>query len=82
VLCPCWAGADPDGATCSSFNAYRFERVVIKGIDVSGLSFINVCHIPGNVLAPGSWKVVSFVDDREQHDAIIDASEYHITHRA
>ena len=78
VLCPCWVGADPDGGSCSSFNAYRFDRGVIKGTDVSGLSFINVCYIPGNVLAPGSWKVVSFVDDRAsdaQHDAILDA--YH-----
>ena len=78
VLCPCWVGADPDGGTCSSFNAYRFDRGVVKGIDVSGLSFINVCFIPGNVLTPSSWKVVSFVDDRatdEQHEAIVDA--YH-----
>ena len=78
VLCPCWVGADPDGGTCSSFNAYRFERGEINGIDVSGLSFINVCYIPGNVLTPGSWRVVSFVDDRateEQHNAILDA--YH-----
>ena len=78
VLCPCWVGADPDGGTCSSFNAYRFERGEICGIDVSGLSFINVCYIPGNVLTPGSWQVVSFVDDRasdEQYKAILDA--YH-----
>jgi hypothetical protein len=78
VLCPCWVGADPDGGSCSSFNAYRFDRGVISGTDVSGLSFINVCYIPGNVLAPGSWKVVSFVDDRAsdaQHNAILDA--YH-----
>jgi hypothetical protein len=78
VLCPCWVGADPDGGECNSFNAYKFDHGVITGIDVSGLSFINVCHIPGNVLAPGSWKVVSFVDDRatdKQHQAIIDA--YH-----
>jgi hypothetical protein len=43
---------------------------------VSGLSFINVVHIPGNVLAPGSWRVVSFVDDRAsdaQFEAILDA---------
>jgi hypothetical protein len=78
VLCPCWVGADPDGGTCSSFNAYRFERGVIKGIDVSGLSAINVCQIPGNVLVAGSWRVVTFVDDRatdEQFNAIVDA--YH-----
>ena len=78
VLCPCWVGADPDGGICTSFNAYNFEHGIINGLDVSGLSFINVCYIPGNVLTPGSWKVVSFVDDRatdEQHVAIVDA--YH-----
>ncbi len=78
VLCPCWVGSDPDGGACDSFNAYRFDRGTIRGVDVSGLSFINVCHIPGNVLAPGSWQVVSFVDDRasdEQFQAILDA--YH-----
>jgi hypothetical protein len=78
VLCPCWVGADPDGGSCDSFNAYHFDRGTIRGVDVSGLSVINVCHIPGNVLAPGSWRVVTFVDDRagaEQFDAIVDA--YH-----
>jgi hypothetical protein len=78
VLCPCWVGADPDGGSCESFNAYRFDRGTIRGIDVGGLSFINVCLIPGNVLVPGSWRVVSFVDDRasdEQFQAIVDA--YH-----
>jgi hypothetical protein len=78
VLCPCWVGADPDAGECDSFNAYKFEHGVINGIDVSGLAFINVCHIPGNVLTPGSWQVVSFVDDRasdEQFQAILDA--YH-----
>ena len=45
--------------------------------DVSGLTFINICDIPGNVLTPGSWRVVSFVDraDDAQHNAILDA--YH-----
>ena len=78
VLCPCWVGADPDNGTCESFNAYHFDRGVIRGVDVSGLSFINVCQIPGNVLTPGSWRVVSFVDDSatdEQFEAIIAA--YH-----
>jgi len=78
VLCPCWVGSDPDGGTCDSFNAYHFDRGTIRGVDVGGLSFINVCHIPGNVLVPGSWQVVSFVDDRAnqiQYEAILDA--YH-----
>jgi hypothetical protein len=78
VLCPCWVGADPDNGTCEAFNAYHFDRGVIRGVDVSGLSFINVVQIPGNVLTPGSWRVVSFVDDSatdEQFEAIISA--YH-----
>ena len=78
TLCPCWIGDDPDGGACDAFNAYRFERGTIKGIDVSGLSVVNVVRIPGNVLAPGSWKIVTFVDERaddDQFQAIVDA--YH-----
>lgn len=78
AVCPCWVGQDPDGGSCDAVNAYRFERGTIRGVDVSGLSFINVVHIPGNVLVPGSWQVVSFVDDRAsdaQFEAILDA--YH-----
>src|SRR4029450_12581902 len=78
VLCPCWVGADPDGGTCDSFNAYHFDRGTIRGADVSGPRFINAWHTPGNVLAPGSWRVGSFVDERasdEQCQAILDA--YH-----
>jgi hypothetical protein len=76
AVCPCWVGQDPDGGSCDAFNAYRFERGTIRGVDVSGLSFINVVHIPGNVLAPGRWRVVSFVDARAsdaQFEAILDA---------
>jgi hypothetical protein len=78
AVCPCWVGQDPDGGSCDAFDAYRFQHGTIRGVDVSGLSFINVVHIPGNVLAPGSRRVVSFVDDRasdEQFQAILDA--YH-----
>jgi hypothetical protein len=76
VLCPCWIGEDPDHGDCQSFNAYHFDRGTIGGIDVGGLSFVRVCHIPGNVLAPGSWTTVDFVDDRAsdaQAEAILDA---------
>ena len=78
VLCPCWIGEDPDGGACDAFNAYGFEAGTIRGVDVSGLALVNVVHIPGNVLTPGSWKVVTFVDDRasdEQFAALTDA--YH-----
>jgi hypothetical protein len=73
TLCPCWIGEDPDGGTCDAFNAYHFDRGVVRGVDVSGLSIVNVVHIPGNVLAPGSWRIVQFVDERatdEQLEAI------------
>lgn len=76
VLCPCWIGEDPDEGSCNAVNAYSFTSGTIKGIDVSGLSLVNVVHIPGNVLTPGSWRVVMFVDERasdEQFAAIVDA---------
>ena len=76
VLCPCWIGQDPDNGTCDAFNAYHFDRGTIAGVDVSGLSYVRVVKIPGNVLAPGSWKQVVFIDERaseEQAQAMIDA---------
>jgi hypothetical protein len=76
TLCPCWIGEDPDGGTCDAFNAYHFDRGTITGIDVAGLSIVNVVQIPGNVLTPGSWRVVQFIDERasdEQLQAISDA---------
>lgn len=42
-VCPCWVGEDPDEGRCASFNAYHFDRGTIGGVDVSGLSFIDVC---------------------------------------
>lgn len=76
VLCPCWIGEDPDEGACYSFNAYHFDRGQIRGVDVAGLNFITVNHIPGNVLTPGSWRVVLLVDARateEQREAILAA---------
>src|SRR5207244_10984363 len=76
VLCPCWVGEDPDGGACDAFVAYHFDGGTIRGIDVGGLSLVNVVKIPGNVLTPASWKIVMFVDERatdEQLQALIDA---------
>jgi hypothetical protein len=76
VLCPCWVGEDPDLGKCEAFIAYQFDAGTIRGVDVGGLSFVTVNHIPGNVLTPASWKVVIFVDERatdEQFQALIDA---------
>lgn len=75
TLCPCWIGEDPDQGDCKSFVAYHFESGQIKGLDVSGLTFAAVAHIPGNVLE-GDWKIVAFVDEKateEQRQAILDA---------
>lgn len=76
VLCPCWIGENPDRGTCESFVAYHFDKGQINGVDVSGLSMIAVCLIPGNVLNPKSWKVFMLVDDRAsdaQMNALLDA---------
>lgn len=76
VLCPCWIGEDPDGGACDAFNAYHFDRGTIGTIDVSGLNYVRVVKIPGNVLAPQSWTQVVFVDDtasEEQTRALVDA---------
>ncbi|HEY7269053.1 MAG TPA: DUF1326 domain-containing protein [Dehalococcoidia bacterium] len=64
VLCPCWIGEDPDGGECFAFNAYCFDKGQIGGTDISGLNLVNIVHIPGNVLAPRSWKVAMYVDAR------------------
>jgi hypothetical protein len=73
VLCPCWIGQDPDNGDCESVVAYHFDKGMIRGVDVSGLTAASVVYIPGNVLA-GNWKQVLFIDDKatdEQHDAIV-----------
>ena len=52
------------------------RRRDIRGVDVSGLSLVKVVRIPGNVLAPNSWRQVIFVDDRaskEQAEALVEA---------
>jgi hypothetical protein len=73
AVCPCWVGEDPDGGTCEGTLAWHFERGDIDGIDVSGLTFGMLAHIPGNVLK-GQWRAMAFVDERatpEQEKAIL-----------
>jgi hypothetical protein len=75
VLCPCWIGEDPDHGTCEAFNAYHLDAGTIRGVDVSGLSFVTVHRIPGNVLA-GNWRAAWFISEEasdEQFEAIHDA---------
>lgn len=72
VLCPCWIGEDADHGTCDAFNAYHFDQGQIGGVDVTGLSFVTVHHVPGNILQ-GNWRAVWFISEEatdEQFDAI------------
>ncbi len=73
AICPCWVGEDPDGGTCHGTIAWHFEKGEIDGVDVSGLTFSILLHIPDNALS-GNWRVVAFVDDNataEQEKAIL-----------
>lgn len=76
TLCRCWIGEDPDGGACDAFNAYHIDQGEINGIDVSGLNYVQVVKIPGNVLVPQSWTRVTYIDSQatpEQRQAILDA---------
>jgi hypothetical protein len=72
--CPCWVGDDPDGGKCDTFVAYHIDRGQVRGVDVSGLTLVQVSQIPGNILA-GNWRVVFYMDDRatpQQQQALLD----------
>ncbi len=73
AVCPCWVGEDPDNGSCDGTMAWHFKRGDIDGVDVSGLTFGMLAHIPGNVLA-GQWRATAFIDDRaspEQQEALV-----------
>ncbi|MBA2780842.1 DUF1326 domain-containing protein [Billgrantia kenyensis] len=75
VPCPCFLGEDPDGNECFGVIAFKLESGQARGVDVSGLSLMNVAHIPGNALA-GGWRSVILVDsaaDDDQYAALLDA---------
>ena len=67
AICPCWVGEDPDGGTCHGTIAWHFEKGEIDGVDVSGLTFAILLHIPDNALS-GNWRVVACVDDKATAD--------------
>jgi hypothetical protein len=76
VLCPCWIGEDPDGGECYGIVAYHFDAGQVDGVDVAGLNVVNLNFIPGNVLSPGSWRVVMLLDEHatpEQEQALVGA---------
>ena len=73
ILCPCWVGEDPDGGTCDGLLAWRIDKGTINRVDVAGLTFALLCHIPGNILK-GNWSVVAYVDDKatpSQQEALL-----------
>lgn len=75
TLCPCWIGEDPDQGTCQSVVAYHLDQGTIRGVDVSGLTFVGVVDIPGNILE-GNWRQLVYINDTasdEQADALLDA---------
>lgn len=75
VICPCWAGLAPDGGTCEGVVAYDIHRGTIDGLDVSGLRYAILLHIPGHA-SQGNWRIVIYIDshatDRQQ-EAIVNA---------
>lgn len=73
TLCPCWVGEDPDFGTCDGTLCWHFDKGTIDGVDVSGLTFAVLAHIPGNILQ-GNWRAIAYVDDnasKEQEEAIL-----------
>ena len=73
TLCPCWVGEDPDFGTCEGTLAWHFDKGTIDGVDVAGLTFAALTHIPGNILK-GNWKMIAYVDERAskaQEEAIL-----------
>ena len=73
VLCPCWIGEDPDFGTCDGTFGWHIDKGEIEGVDVSGLTFGLLAHIPGNILE-GNWRGVVFIDENaspEQEHALI-----------
>ena len=58
---------------CRSTLAWHFDKGNIEGVDVSGLTFAALAHIPGNILK-GNWRIMAFIDSRaskEQEEAIV-----------
>ena len=73
VLCPCWVGEDPDGGICQGVLAWHIDKGTVDGLNVSGLTLVALCHIPGNILK-GNWRVVVYVDEKaspKQQEALL-----------
>lgn len=74
VLCPCWLGEDPDEGDCRILLGFHVDAGHIGGLDVAGLSVVQVAYVPGNMFALGTWRVVRLIDDRasgQQRSALL-----------
>lgn len=77
TLCPCVLGDDPDHGGCQGILARRITNGQIRGVDVSGLTWLEVFQSPGNMLR-GNIRKLIFTDRTarlEQVEALRDAFE-------
>lgn len=77
TLCPCVLGNDPDHGGCEGILARRITAGQIRGVDVAGLTWLEVFQSPGNMLK-GNVRKLIFVDrsaSLEQVQALRDAFE-------
>lgn len=73
TLCPCWVGEDPDLGYCDGLLGWHVDKGNVEGVDVSGRSFVMLCHIPGNILK-GNWSVRVYIDQNateKQKEALL-----------
>jgi hypothetical protein len=77
TLCPCVLGDDPTHGGCLGVLARSITSGEIRGIDVSGLTWLEVFQSPGNML-DGNIRKLVYVDSSaslEQVEALRDAFE-------
>jgi hypothetical protein len=77
TLCPCVLGDDPDHGGCVGILARVITEGEINGVDVSGLTWLEVFQSPGNMLLGNIRKIV-YIDQAatiEQIKALRDAFE-------
>jgi hypothetical protein len=75
TLCPCVLGDDPTHGGCVGILARRITKGEIRGVDVSGLTWLEVFESPGNMLKGNIRKLVYVDRDAsiEQLEALCDA---------
>jgi hypothetical protein len=73
AYCPCRVSGEPDSGTCDAVNAWHFDKGIIDGTDVSGLTLVALHKIHGHILK--GRPVVFYVDDKAttlQQAALLD----------